>query len=381
MKIAFVGTRGVPALYSGFETAATEICTRLVERGHDVTVYCRNGYGDESESTYNGIKKKYLPRINLKVADTLSHTFYSFLHLLIKPPDVILVMNSANGPLCLIPWLRGTPFAVNVDGLEWKRAKWPWIGQRYFYFASWFCTKIAPAIIADSAGIQEFYKQRWNRESHYATYGAYIEQSSKPEVLAEYGLEKDGYFLVVARLEPENNTQLIVRAFEKVNTEKKLVIVGGTNFRSAFLDDLKESVTDERILFAGGIYEQDKLTEIMCNCFVYMHGHMVGGTNPVLLKALGCGTCVLYADVNFNAEVVKDVGLPFPLDVEGAREVFQEIADNPSKAAYYRKLGPDRIKEAYTWDIATDQYERLCFSLCRNMSKNYDTKEPDDLSG
>lgn len=365
MKIAFIGTRGVPALYSGFETAGTEICTRLVERGHDVTVYCRNGYGDESEPTYNGIKKKYLPRLNVKVADTLSHTMLSLLHQCVDRADVILIMNGANGPLCVIPRLRGIPFAINVDGLEWKRAKWPWIGQRYFYFASWFCTKIAPAIIADSREIQRFYKDHWGSESFFASYGAYIEESIAPHLLEDYGLEKNEYFLVVARLEPENNTELIVRAFEGVKTDKKLVIVGGTNFKSKFVDDLKSSVTDERIVFTGGIYDQEHLTEIMCNSFVYVHGHMVGGTNPVLLKALGCGACVTYADVAFNAEVVQEAGVPFPLEVDGARAVFQNLVDNPEQTLRCRELGPSRIREAYTWDIVTDRYEELCRQLCK----------------
>lgn len=363
MKIAFAGTRGVPALYSGFETAATEICTRLVERGHDVTVYCRNGYGDESEPEYKGVKKKYLPRINLKVADTLSHTFYSLLHAFVHPPDVLLVMNGANGPLCVIPRLRGTPFAINVDGLEWKRAKWPWIGQRYFYFASWCCTKIAPAVIADSVGIQNFYRKQWNADTYYASYGAYCEASVNPAVLADYGLEKRNYYLVVARLEPENNTDLIVRAFEKLKTDKKLAIVGGTNYKSAFIENLKAQTKDERVVFLGGIYEQDRLTEVMCNSYAYVHGHMVGGTNPVLLKALGCNTCILYADVEFNAEVVRQAGIPFPLDVEGAARVFQNIEDDPAGAERYRALGHSRINEAYTWEIATDAYEALCYDL------------------
>lgn len=365
MRIAMVGCRGVPALYSGFETAATEIGIRLVERGHAVTVYCRKGYGDESQPTYKGIKKVYLPRINMKVADTLSHTFFSLLHCFVHAPDVIIVFNGANGPLCVIPRLHGTPFAVNVDGLEWKRAKWPWIGQRYFYFASWFTTKIAPATIADSRGIQQFYKSRWNCSAYYASYGAYIETSKQPEVLNEYGLEKDEYFLVVARLEPENNTALIVKAFEGVTTKKKLVIVGGTNYRSAYVQNLKTSTKDTRVVFTGGIYDQDRLTEIMCNCYAYVHGHMVGGTNPVLLKALGCGAFVTYADVNFNAEVVGDAGVPFPLDVPGMRAVFQRLADQPDLADRMRPLGPERVRASYTWDLVTDQYEELCRRLKR----------------
>ena len=365
MRIALVGARGVPALYSGFETAFTEIGSRLVERGHSVTAYCRKGYGDATETEFNGIQKVYLPRLNLKVADTLSHTFLSLLHALAHRPDVLIVVNPANGPLCVIPRLARIPFAINVDGLEWKRGKWPWLGQRYFYFASWFCTKIAPAIIADSRGIQDFYKTQWNCESFFAAYGGYAEHSTRPQLLEDIGLVPNEYFVVVARLEPENNTDLIVRAFEKVDTDKTLAIVGSTNFKSAYLDNLKASVTDPRIRFLGGIYEQDKLTEVLCNSFAYIHGHMVGGTNPVLLRALGCGARVLYVDVGFNREVVGDAGIPVPLNEEGAREVFQSVSDGPNCTPEERAAARRRIEDEYTWDHITDRYEELCYQLSR----------------
>lgn len=364
MKIAFVGARGVPALYSGFETAVTEIGMRLVERGHDVTVYCRNGYGNQSEATFAGIRKKYLPRLDFKIADTLSHTFLSLLHQCVEPADVIVIVNAANGPLCLLPRLRGIPFAINVDGLEWERAKWPWLGRKYFYFACWLCTKTAPAIIADSRGIQDFYRDQWGRDTFFAAYGAYPEKSCHPEVLDIYGLKPNDYFLVVARLEPENSTALLTEAFEGVKTTKQLVIVGDTNYPSKYVKSLKVRTSDPRVRFLGGIYEPpEHLTEIMCNCFAYIHGHTVGGTNPVLLKALGCGTCVLYADVKFNTEVVQTAGIPFPLDVPKLRAVLQDLADYPEKVQPFRAMAPRRIEDAYKWETVTDRYEDLCRRL------------------
>lgn len=357
----------MPALYGGFETAAEEIGKRLVRRGHDVTVYCRTGYGDKSELTYEGIKKKYLPRIRLKMADTFSHTFLSLVHLLFNPVDVILVLGLAKGPLCIIPRLRGTPFAINVAGLEWEREKWSPIGRKYLYFASWFCTKIAPVIIADSRGIQDFYKKTWNRDTYYASYGAYIEQSTKPELLKEYDLVRDGYFLVVARLQPSNNTDLIIKTFEGVKTDKKLIIVGDANYEIAYVENLKANTKDERVRFLGGIYNQEHLKEIMCNCFAYIHGHMVGGTNPILLKALGCSTCVLYLDAGyrFNTEVVGDYGIPYPKTIEGLRDQIQHLVDSPKKVLSFREHASERIKEAYTWDMVTDRYEELCRNLCK----------------
>lgn len=183
MHIAVAGCRGVPGLYSGFETAAAEIGVRLVERGHEVTVYCRHGYGDPSEPFYRGIRKLYLPQLNLRVAETVSHTLACLLHAFLHPPDVLVVMNPANGPLLLLPRLRGTPVAINVDGLEWKRTKWSHFGRRYLYFASWCCTKIASEIIADSHALQDFYRSTWNVDSYYASYGASVESPGPPDFI------------------------------------------------------------------------------------------------------------------------------------------------------------------------------------------------------
>ena len=363
MRIAIAGCRGIPALYSGFETAATEIGARLADRGHHVTVYCRRGYGTESEQTYRGVHKVYMPQLNLQVAETLSHTLVCLLHAFVHPPDVLLVMNPANGPLLVLPRLRGTPVAINVDGLEWQRTKWSRLGRRYLYFASWCCTRIASRVIADSRALQDFYRSTWRADSHYASYGASIEQSRDADSVRSYGVEPDEYFLVVARLEPENNTELIVRAFEGVETGKKLVIVGGTNYRSHYVERLKETTHDNRVIFPGPIYDQERLTALMCHSYAYVHGHMVGGTNPVLLRAMGCGARVLVLDTAFNIEVVGDAGLTFPHDIEGARRVLQGVADDPTAANDVRSRARDRIRQAYTWELATDQYEALCQQL------------------
>lgn len=367
MKIAFIGTRGVPAKYGGFETAAEEICSRLVQSGHEVTVYCRKGYGITEEKKYKGITKKFVPHIHISFLDTLSHTFFSFLDTLIQKPDVILVMSPVSGPLCVIPRLRGIPFAINVDGLEWKRSKWPLVGRIYLYFASWFCTKIAPAIIADSLGIKNIYKQKWKRDSVFISYGAYIESSTQPEILSSYNIKPDDYFLIVARLEPENNILLIVNAFKRVKTEKKLIIIGGTKYKSNYLDKLKLFCKDDkRIILLGPIYDQTHLKELICNSFAYVHGHMVGGTNPILLKALGCQQCVLYLNVAFNREVVENAGIPFDEKGSNLHIIMQQLIENPEQVLKYRQKGPERIISNYTWDKVAEKYEKLCLELMKN---------------
>ena len=172
----------------------------------------------------------------------------------------------------------------------------------------------------------------------------------------------------MARLEPENNTDLIVRAFERTRTDRKLFIVGGATYGSRYLKALKSDTSDLRVVFAGPIFDKLRLTELMCQSFAYVHGHMVGGTNPILLKALGCGTRILVVNVPFNREVVGDAGLPFPLDVDGACTVFQGLVDDPAISAACRLRTRDRIREAFTWERAADRYEELCRRLIQSQS-------------
>lgn len=366
MRISFVGTRGIPVRYGGFETAVEEISTRLVARGHEATVYCRHDGSDSStETSYKGVRRVSLPSLPLRAAETLSHTLLSLLHVLfVRPADVVLVFNPANGPLCWLLKIARKPFAINVDGLEWKRAKWSAWGQRYLRLAAGVSARIAPVIIADSHGIQDYYREHFERDSTFVPYGAYEESSRDPGLLKEFQLTAGDYFLIVARLEPENNTELIVRAFEGVETEKKLVIVGGVSYQSEYVEKLK-SLSSQRVVFLGGIYDQIKLTEIVCNCFAYVHGHEVGGTNPILLKALGCGCCVLYLDNAFNREVVGPAGLGFEKDVEALRARLQELAADPSSASEYRKLSRVRIQGRYDWDRVADGYENIALELIK----------------
>jgi glycosyltransferase involved in cell wall biosynthesis len=368
MRIGLVGVRGIPALYSGFETAATEICTRLAARGHHVTVYCRRGYGDESEATYQGVHKRYLPSLPISIGETLSHSLLALIDTLRDPPDVLIVFNPANMPLLVLPHFSGIPYAVNVDGLEWRRTKWPLIGRGYFYFACWLSARMAPWIIADSRAIQRLYKDRWGADSTFATYGTGLTWSQRPELLQKYDLTPGSYFVVVARLEPENNTNLITEAFAEVATDKQLIIVGGTRYRSAYVEALKRETTDPRIRFLGGIYDQEELNEILCNTFAYVHGHMVGGTNPVLLQALGAGSCVLYLDheYGFNGEVVAEAGIAFRRDVADLRNRMQALVDDPASAEPFRAMARERVRTEYSWDTVADQYEDLCERMLRD---------------
>ncbi len=284
------------------------------------------------------------------------------LHATFHQPDVLLVLNPANGPLLVLPRLARIPCAVNVDGLDWERAKWPPLGRWVILFGAWCCTKLAPVVIADSHAIQSYYRKRWDRDTYYASYGAEPYEPAAPAHLDEYGLHPQGYLLIVARLDPENNTEVLIRGFEQVKTDLPLVIVGDTRYASAYVERLKASA-GERVRFLGPIYERRRLRELLAHCLAYLHGHSVGGTNPILLDAMACRACVLYLDVPFNTEVVGSAGLPFPADEEAVAARIREVLADPGRTETLGAAAQERQLERYTWEKATDAYEALCQQL------------------
>jgi glycosyltransferase involved in cell wall biosynthesis len=363
LKIAMLGSRGIPHTYSGYETFLGEVGPRLVERGHEVLVYCRRGLFQERPKTWNGVRLIYLPNIETKTMGTLTHTLLSMGDVLFRRMDVIFVVNLVNAFHCILPRMLGKHVAINVDGLDWKRGKWGRLGKGYFYWNARTVGRICPkGVITDAQEMRRIYLEDFNTPSVSIAYGANIERSENPEVLKLYGLQPSGYYLVASRLVPENNADLIVRGFEKLKTERRLAIAGAANYRSAFVDQLKKT-KDKRVMFLGHVANPEHVKELHCNAYAYLHGHSLGGTNPALLKALGYGNCVLALGTPFNQEVVRDYGILFENDPADLAIKMRWIDDHPEIAATYRARASQRIREAYTWEYITDQYEELFLQL------------------
>ncbi len=370
MKIALIGTRGVPANYGGFETCAEEIAVGLVEKGHDVTAYCRFGNAPGNPSEYKGVKLRYCKHWDSKVTGTFSHTFNCLRDARKQKFDVLMIFNAANAPLLLIPRLRGEKIALNVDGLEWRRKKWGWFAKKYYKFAEWVSTKVAHRIISDSRAIQAYYDTKFKTPTTFIAYGGNIEGSVKPEILKEYGLESGEFFLQASRLEPENHADYTVRAFEKVKTNKKLVIAGGANWDSPFIKKIKET-KDPRIQFLGPVYTPGHIRELHCHCYAYVHGNEVGGTNPALLKAMGYGNCVLSLNVDFNAEVLAGAGVLWDKNDDALAEQMRWVLDHPEEVAKKRKMAVERIRQAYRWDMITNVHVRLFKNIVSGHYKSH----------
>jgi len=363
LRIAMLGARGIPHTYSGYELFLGEVGPRLVSRGHEVIVYCRRSLFHRRPKTYQGVRLVYLPNIETKVLGTPSHTMVSMFDVLFRRVDVVFVVNLVNAFHCILPRLLGKHVAINVDGLDWKRDKWGKFGKAYFYLNAKFVGRICPkGVITDAEEMRQVYLNEFSTPSICIAYGASLEKAKNPSILQKYGLEPFQYYLVASRLVPENSADLIVKAFERVRTNRVLAIAGNANYRSAFVDRLKET-KDQRVRFLGHVGDADHVMELHCNAYSYVHGHSLGGTNPALLKALGCGNCVLALNTRFNAEVLQDYGILFERDSLDLVAKWQHIEDHPQVAAAYRTRAPQRIREAYTWDGITDQYEELFLQL------------------
>src|SRR5215470_1705219 len=357
MRIAILGTRGIPANYGGFETFAEHLSTRLVARGHEVTVYCRAHYVSPRQIEYHGVRLKVLPTIRHKYFDTVVHAFLSALHAAPRQFDAALICNAANAPFAPILRLAGTPVAINVDGLEHKRKKWNRVARRYYLMAERLATILPTETITDARVIQDYYLARYGTRSTMIAYGADVERRPDPSV-RKWGVDPNRYVLYVSRLEPENNARLVIQAFKRVRTARKLLIVGDAPYAQQYIADLKDQAADDpRIIFTGFVFGRD-YKALQQNAYCYIHATEVGGTHPALLEAMGFGNCVLTLSAPENIEAVGDAGILYT-DENDLAEKLQRVLRDGSQVHSYRNRAQARVQEMYDWNYVVDRYEDL----------------------
>jgi glycosyltransferase involved in cell wall biosynthesis len=367
MRIAIMGMRGVPANYGGFETFAQQLSVRLVGRGHDVTVYGRSHYVPRSLETYEGVRLVVLPTIRHKYFDTVAHTFLSVLHGALRDYDATIVVNAANAIFCPILRLAGQRALLNVDGIERKRKKWNALARTYYAVSEFLATFCPNAIVTDARVIERYYRERFGRRSHFIPYGTEIRRADGRATLERFGLEPRDYVLYVSRLEPENNAHVVLEAFARVRTTRRLVIVGDAPYSAAYIRRLKQS-RDARVLFTGGVYGQG-YWELQSHAYCYVHATEVGGTHPALIEAMGAGNCVIANGTPENIEVVSGAGLIYRMnDADDlARQLGAVLAD-PALVASQREAAQARVAREYSWDAVTDAYESLLLRLTRGAA-------------
>ncbi|MGB7761248.1 MAG: DUF1972 domain-containing protein [Bryobacteraceae bacterium] len=353
MRIALLGTRGIPANYGGFETFAEELSARLAARGHQVTVYCRER---SPQPVYRGVRLRYLPTIRHKYFDTLAHTLFSTLHLLAHRADVALYCNGANAIFTWLPRVFGIPVALNVDGIERLRKKWNRLAKTWYLVSERLATFCPTAVVTDAHTIQDYYRTRYGKASTFIPYGAELGKVAGTATLARLGLEPGRYFLYVSRMEPENHPLEVRQAFERVETPFHLALVGDAPYAQDYIAHVR-ATRDARIVIPGAIYG-DGYHELGSHCFAYIHATEVGGTHPALIEAMGRGALVLYRNTPENAEVAGDAGIPFePDELESKLKLVLNLTG--AECAQYRDRAMERIRQRYSWDAVTDAYEAL----------------------
>jgi|HubBroStandDraft_1064217.scaffolds.fasta_scaffold51457_1 glycosyltransferase involved in cell wall biosynthesis len=364
MRLAILGARGIPARYGGFETFAEQLAIRLVERGHKVSVFCEKAEGTCGQ--YKGVELRHAAAPRLGPLSTLLYDA-ACLWQARSGFDVIYMLGYGSSALCWLPRVWGNQVWINMDGLEWSRAKWGPIARCYLKCAEAIAMRTPDRIIADAAAIKANLQSRYRKlpPCDVIPYGCEIVSCADAERLDRFGLHPQSYYLVVCRFEPENHIKEVIEGFLDSDTPARLVLVGDSSRPSAYVRSLT-GYKDQRIQFTGPIYDVSLLQALRFFCRAYLHGHSVGGTNPSLLEAMGCGNIVIAHDNPFNREVLGDSGLFFsaPKDVIAC---IHTVDCGRADLARMKVNVVERVAEYYTWNRITDYYCQLS-SLARSGS-------------
>lgn len=352
--VAIIGTRGYPSYYGGFETAVRRIAPYLADQGWVVRVYGRSGSIDDPDVDVDSRVERVRTRgIDSRSLSTLSFGLTAVLHSLVRKPDVALVMNVANGFWLPLLKLRGVRTVVNVDGIEWERAKWGRLGKAVFRWGARFTAKFADEIIVDAEAIGAHWRSNFGREGIFIPYGG--ESSPGDGRLPEFTPRK--YVLLVARFVPENSVNLFLEATPLI-TEKfdvDVVLVGSAPDG----DDVQMSAerhagSNRRVHLLGHIGDDDRLFDLWRNAGAYFHGHTVGGTNPALVQAMALGARTAARDTVYNREVLGDAGTFCDGNVDSVVAAVGSVLDDPRDLGAMAK---ERATSAYTWDLVCSRYD------------------------
>ena len=362
-RIAIIGSRGYPYVYSGYETLVKELAERLVKSDYEVTVYCHRNLFNEKPKKVNGVNLVYTPSVHSKVFSQLYNSFFSFLHVCFSKSDVILVVNSANGPFGLLTKIFRKKTCINVDGLEWLRPKWKGLGSIYFRFASKLTTIFFDEIITDSIEMSKVYINKFGKKSTVIAYGSTMKANKNSKILENFSLQKRDYYLIVGRLIPDNNSRQIIEGFLKSNSNKSIVIVGDVPYNDDYSKNIK-LLSSKKVVFTGYINDDINLSALYNNCFGYIHGHEFGGTNPTMINALDLNCQILALETVFNREMLKNKKSVF-FTKNSISEKINEFEKKHKELI--QKNSSYKLPKKYRWDSITMSYLKLFESLFKGV--------------
>ncbi len=356
-----LGTRGVPASYSGFETCVEQVGKRLASRGHRVLVYCRAGQPGAADGNYLGIERLVLPAVRTKGLETLTHSALSTAHALIRDrPDAAVIFGVGNAVFARAFRLAHIPVAINVDGADWARRKWGGLARRYLRWSEGAASRLANAVIADSKVVAEYYEREYQRQSTFIPYGAEVPSTFGAEILTTFGLKPRGYFLAVGRFVPENGLHHLISAYARVSPSIPFVVVGDAPYSEEYKRSLKK-IAPPNVIFTGYQFGA-AYHELSANAFAFLFGAEVGGTHPVLVEQLAHGNCVIARWTESNAEVAADAAITFRDPETELPGAIESVLRDPELVNRMRERARSRA-QAYSWDRITDEYEMLLSGL------------------
>jgi glycosyltransferase involved in cell wall biosynthesis len=364
VRIAILGTRGVPAAYGGFETFAEELGARLVERGHEVTVYGRSHVVASGIREHRGMRVRRLPTIRHKYLDTVAHTALSVLDVLPRRFDVVLLCNNANAPFALVPRLTGAKVVLNVDGLEWERGKWGAAGRMYYRFCAWLSPRLPIVLVSDAKVIADWYSRHRGRHTVYIPYGSEPRRLPAGETLAQLGVAAGRYLLYVSRFEPENNAHLVIEGYRRAGglagLGVPLLMVGDAPYATDYKLALQAAAASTPGVVLTGYIFGDGYVELQSNCLAAVQAQEVGGTHPSLVEAMARGACIVANDVPEHHEVLADAGLYYQRnDAASLAETLQAVAADPALRSRLGAAASARAEAHFSWRHVTDEYETL----------------------
>lgn len=354
MKIAILGTRGIPNHYGGFEQFAEYLSVGLVELGHDVTVYNSHSHPYQ-EDEFNGVKIKHLydPEKRVGTAGQFIYDLLCILDTRKHDYDIILQLGYTSSSIFFDLHPSKSVVVTNMDGLEWKRTKYGAKVQKFLQWAESLAVKKSDALISDSIGIQNYLKAKYKADSTYIPYGSYVVSDYDESICTEYNVEKYQYDMLIARLEPENSIVVILEGVAKSIKKRPFLVIG--KHETSYGQYLKTKFSDfEHILFVGGVYDKAKLDSLRYFSNIYFHGHTVGGTNPSLLEAMGSNALICANNNEFNSAILGVDALYFENN-----DNVSSFVDSIQKENYPHFLhnNLDKIKNIYEWNTIISQYE------------------------
>jgi glycosyltransferase involved in cell wall biosynthesis len=365
MKIAIIGTRGIPASYSGFETSVQETAIRFVQKDIETIVYCRANHYSKRLKDYKGVKLVYLPSIKSKHLDTLSNTLLSFLYLIFKKYNIVIVYGVGNALFIPLIKLTGTPVVSIVDGADWERKKWGKFAKGFLKFSRFFAVNFSNYYVVDNELLVEEYYKRFGEKPVYIPYGANLYFTNNMVFLKKYGLEDNKYIIFVGRFVKEKGIEFLIENFEKVKTNIKLVITGDNVTDKEYVEKIK-STKDHRIIFTGFLYGEEYET-LLHNALFYISCSFLEGTSPSLLSAMAINGFALVSDLKENLEVLKGSCATFKTG-DGAefKNKLECYLNNSSVIETEREMTKNIVHQFYNWEKITEQYISLFNAILKN---------------